>query len=136
MSQRVLFPDFLAYPAWTCPACGGLLSSDGISAEWATAVPPAIASPSLVPALLCIRTLSPRERVIFQLLGRGHDNRSLARVLGISERTVKRHITAILRKLRLESRLQVGLVALMAHCGLLPDQPPAGHNVASSNPAP
>ncbi|WP_372492326.1 LuxR C-terminal-related transcriptional regulator [Actinomadura litoris] len=31
----------------------------------------------------------------------------------ISERTVKRHVTAILEKLALESRLQAGLVAFV-----------------------
>jgi DNA-binding NarL/FixJ family response regulator len=57
--------------------------------------------------------LSPRERVIFGLLGLGYDNRSIARELSISERTTKRHVTAILAKLRLESRLQAGLAALI-----------------------
>jgi DNA-binding NarL/FixJ family response regulator len=57
--------------------------------------------------------LSPRERVIFELLGLGYDNRSIARELSISERTTKRHVTAILAKLRLESRLQAGLAALI-----------------------
>lgn len=59
--------------------------------------------------------LTPRELATFELLGTGHDNRSIARALSISERTVKRHITAILAKLRLESRLQVGLVAMITN---------------------
>jgi DNA-binding NarL/FixJ family response regulator len=33
--------------------------------------------------------------------------------MNISERTVKRHVTVILAKLRLESRLQAGLAALL-----------------------
>jgi DNA-binding NarL/FixJ family response regulator len=57
--------------------------------------------------------LSPREQAVFELLGLGYDNRSLARVLDVSERTAKRHVTAILTKLGLESRLQAGLVALL-----------------------
>jgi DNA-binding NarL/FixJ family response regulator len=57
--------------------------------------------------------LSARERATFELLGLGYDNRSLAQALQISERTVKRHITAILAKLGLESRLQAGLAALL-----------------------
>jgi DNA-binding NarL/FixJ family response regulator len=71
-------------------------------------IPQAIAA-----ALLLIPTLTPRERVTFELLGLGYDNRSIARVLEISERTAKRHVTAILGKLQLESRLQAGLAALI-----------------------
>src|SRR5690348_12073948 len=70
--------------------------------------PPRIAAARLLAGLL-----SGRETAVFELLGRGYDNRSMARILGISERTVKRHITAILAKLGLESRLQAGLVALI-----------------------
>jgi DNA-binding NarL/FixJ family response regulator len=64
-------------------------------------------------ALLLVSTLSPREKSAFELLGLGYDNRSIARELQISERTTKRHVTAILRKLKLESRLQAGLTALI-----------------------
>lgn len=82
----------------SCPACGALRS----------ALPPAIAA-----ALPSIPALTPREREVFDLLGRGYDNRSIAFTLEISERTAKRHITAILDKLKLESRLQAGLTALV-----------------------
>jgi antitoxin component of RelBE/YafQ-DinJ toxin-antitoxin module len=47
------------------------------------------------------------------LLGLGYDNRSMARILAVSERTVKRHVTAVLAKMGLESRLQAGLAALL-----------------------
>jgi DNA-binding CsgD family transcriptional regulator len=57
--------------------------------------------------------LTSRERAVFRLLGDGYDNRSIARELEISERTVKRYVTAILTKLGLESRLQAGLAALV-----------------------
>lgn len=68
-------------------------------------------------ALLLVSTLSPRERTAFELLGLGYDNRSIARELQISERTTKRHVTAILKKLKLESRLQAGLTALILSSG-------------------
>lgn len=71
-------------------------------------VPPPIAD-----AMLLAARLSPRERMIFEFLGHGYDNRSIARTLEISERTTKRHVTAILAKLELESRLQAGLAALL-----------------------
>jgi DNA-binding NarL/FixJ family response regulator len=59
------------------------------------------------------RRLSAREWTVFEFLGAGYDNRSIARELGVSERTVKRHVTVILAKLSLESRLQAGLAALI-----------------------
>jgi DNA-binding CsgD family transcriptional regulator len=64
-------------------------------------------------ALMHTSSLSPREQAVFELLGLGYDNRSLARALDVSERTAKRHVTAILAKLQLKSRLQAGLVALL-----------------------
>jgi DNA-binding NarL/FixJ family response regulator len=59
------------------------------------------------------RTDCRRGRTVFEFLGAGYDNRSIARELGVSERTVKRHLTVILTKLTLESRLQAGLAALL-----------------------
>ena len=64
-------------------------------------------------ALRSTQRLSARERTVFQFLGAGYDNRSIARELCVSERTVKRHVTVILAKLGLESRLQAGLAALI-----------------------
>jgi DNA-binding CsgD family transcriptional regulator len=69
--------------------------------------------PPIAAAQSLARLLSARETAVFELLGLGYDNRSMARLLGVSERTVKRHVTAILAKLGLESRLQAGLVALI-----------------------
>jgi DNA-binding NarL/FixJ family response regulator len=95
-----------------CPACGAALR---VVSGWApgsidarTALPPPITA-----ARQRAGTLSPREKLTFQLLGRGYDNRTIARELMISERTAKRHVTAILTKLKLESRLQAGITALI-----------------------
>ncbi|GLY75602.1 hypothetical protein Airi02_031600 [Actinoallomurus iriomotensis] len=82
-----------------CPACG----------SYQRPAPPQ----PLAAALSLTRTLTPRELAVFQLLGFGYDNRSIARELKISERTVKRYVTAILTKLELRSRLQAGLSALI-----------------------
>jgi DNA-binding NarL/FixJ family response regulator len=61
-----------------------------------------------------ITTLTTRELEVLDLLGHGYDNRKISLSLGITERTVKLHITSILRKLGVESRLQAGLVAIVA----------------------
>jgi DNA-binding CsgD family transcriptional regulator len=104
-----------ALPAGSCPSCGGYIRparADAGQAVNGISLRAAIPQP-MAAALLLARTLTPRERAVFQLLGFGYDNRSIARALAISERTVKRYITAILAKLKLESRLQAGLTALI-----------------------
>jgi DNA-binding NarL/FixJ family response regulator len=58
-----------------------------------------------------IERLTTREYEVLMLLERGLDNLKISRLLDIGERTVKLHLTQILRKLGVESRLQAGLVA-------------------------
>ncbi|MGW7140079.1 response regulator transcription factor [Streptomyces xanthophaeus] len=58
-----------------------------------------------------IRELTEREFDVFILLGRGLSNQAISRLLLVTERTVKAHVTRVLAKLQLESRLQAGLVA-------------------------
>jgi DNA-binding NarL/FixJ family response regulator len=60
-----------------------------------------------------VATLSRRELAILLQLGSGASNCTIARRLRITERTVKAHIGQILSKLRLESRLQAGLVGYL-----------------------
>jgi DNA-binding NarL/FixJ family response regulator len=64
-------------------------------------------------ALSRSRSLTDRERQIFLLLGQGLSNLQIARELSVTERTVKLHISAVLRKLGVESRLQAGIVACL-----------------------
>ena len=61
--------------------------------------------------------LSPRERGVLRLVATGLSNKQIAQALGISERTVKFHVTAIFNKLGAENRAQA--VALAAERGLL-----------------
>ncbi|WKK22085.1 LuxR C-terminal-related transcriptional regulator [Streptomyces olivoreticuli] len=58
-----------------------------------------------------VALLSGREVEVFELLGEGFSNRSIAQRLDVTERTVKFHVARVLSKLRVESRLQAGLVA-------------------------
>ncbi|MFJ3443116.1 response regulator transcription factor [Streptomyces sp. NPDC086081] len=55
--------------------------------------------------------LTGREREVLRHLAKGESNRVLARSLGIAERTVRAHVTSIVRKLELGSRFEAGLVA-------------------------
>lgn len=61
--------------------------------------------------------LSHREREVLRLVAGGRSNKQIARELGITERTVKFHVTSILNKLGAENRAQA--VAVAARRGLL-----------------
>ena len=47
--------------------------------------------------------LSPRERVIVQLIAEGHSNREMSEILNLSVKTVETHRAAAMRKLNLKS---------------------------------
>lgn len=102
-----------------CPACGAVLqpASDPVCKSLA---PMPLPQP-IAAALSLTPTLSSREWAVFRLLGLGLDNRSIAFRLHIGERTVKRHVTAVLTKLELGSRLQAGLAALALSVSALAD---------------
>ena len=56
--------------------------------------------------------LSPREREVLAVLARGRSNRQIARELGITEETVKAHVSSILAKLHLADRTQAAIFGL------------------------
>ena len=74
--------------------------------------PPAEVLPPVAGALPCLEeALSVREREILLLVAHGGSNKLIARQLYIAETTVKVHVQAILRKLRLSSRVQAAVYA-------------------------
>ena len=56
--------------------------------------------------------LTPREVEILDCVARGNSNKEIAEILGISDQTVKNHITSILRKLQVNDRTQAVIYAL------------------------
>jgi two-component system, NarL family, nitrate/nitrite response regulator NarL len=56
--------------------------------------------------------LSAREAQILCCLLNGHSNKAIARELGITEATVKAHLKALLRKIRVRNRTQAALWGL------------------------
>ena len=56
--------------------------------------------------------LTPREREVLALIGRGMPNKVIARELGVSEKTVKTHVSNLLGKLGLSDRTQAALYAV------------------------
>jgi DNA-binding CsgD family transcriptional regulator len=64
------------------------------------------------PAALPLPELTPREREVLALLAEGLTNRGIAERLVVSEHTVHRHVTSILRKLDLPTRTAAAAVAV------------------------
>ncbi|MBX2863673.1 MAG: response regulator transcription factor [Leptolyngbyaceae cyanobacterium MAG.088] len=58
-----------------------------------------------------LRSLSPREQEVLQLIVAGLNNREIGETLFISERTVRNHVTSILSQLQLRDRTQAALYA-------------------------
>ena len=103
--------------AYLAPAAARLLFSR-LAAERLPPGPPAAAAPE---------TLTRREQQVFQLLVRNHRNREIARLLHISEATVKTHVSSVLRKLGVGDRS--GVILYGARQGLLaPDHLAAGRS--------
>ena len=57
-------------------------------------------------------SLTPRETDTLRLVAKGHPNKEIAEQLGVSEMTIKTHVSNILSKLNLQSRTQAALFAL------------------------
>ncbi|WP_051303701.1 response regulator transcription factor [Comamonas composti] len=66
-----------------------------------------------------IESLSPREQEVARLASLGNSNPDIAERLGISERTVRAHLSAIFEKLEVSDRL---MLALKIH-GIAHDSP-------------
>jgi two-component system, NarL family, response regulator LiaR len=62
--------------------------------------------------------LTPRETEVLALIARGQPNKVIARELGVSEKTVKTHVSNLLGKLGVADRTQAALYAVRE--GLVP----------------
>jgi DNA-binding NarL/FixJ family response regulator len=56
--------------------------------------------------------LTPREIEILEYIAKGYLNKQIAMELGISEQTIKNHVTSILRKLNANARTEAVVLAI------------------------
>jgi len=112
-------------PAMRAGAAGYLLKSVQPQ-ELARAVRAAVAGEALIdPAVAArlvetledggderVEQLTPRERAVLALIGRGLPNKRIADELGIAEKTVKVHVSHVLAKLGVDDRTQAALFAV------------------------
>lgn len=102
MLGEAIFP-----PAFTSPAPGPKLRRPRDSEAFSTAdgeIPAELPAEDTAAPLL-----SPRETAILLCLIDGDSNKSIARKIGITEATVKAHVKAILRKIRVQNRTQAAI---------------------------
>lgn len=57
-----------------------------------------------------LQALSERERTVALCVARGESNKEITHKLGIAERTIKAHLTAIFEKLGVRDRLQLAIL--------------------------
>ena len=70
-------------------------------------------------------TLTPQQVRVLMMLSEGLLNKQIAYQLGVSEATVKAHVSAILQKLGVESRTQAVIAAAKIEVGQWPQGAPA-----------
>lgn len=87
-------------------AAGGLWAGPGLTAQWIASVRRGLTAPGRT------ASLTAREIEIVGLVAEGLPNREIADRLSISEQTVKNHLSRILDKLGLESRVELALYAV------------------------
>ncbi|MGF0537472.1 response regulator [Agrobacterium sp. ES01] len=62
--------------------------------------------PDVADLISRLRTLTPQQGRVLSMLGEGLLNKQIAYELGVSEATIKAHVSAILLKLKVDSRTQ------------------------------
>jgi DNA-binding NarL/FixJ family response regulator len=80
--------------------------------------PAAVAPTAPVRSGLALEGLTPRERAVLEGIAEGLDNAEIARSLGLSEKTVRNHITRVFDKIGVEHRYEAIVRAREAGLGM------------------
>ncbi|PWU25261.1 MAG: D-alanyl-D-alanine carboxypeptidase/D-alanyl-D-alanine-endopeptidase [Candidatus Rokuibacteriota bacterium] len=92
-----------------------LLAKNATLAELMVSIKRAAADPEGDPGILSPQTrhrLTPRQREVLGLIVEGLDNKEIAGRLGISERTARAHVSAVLERLGAANRTQAAVAAI------------------------
>jgi DNA-binding NarL/FixJ family response regulator len=100
LGETILPPELLSYVRNTTYAAEDPVDVRGLEIH-SDRPPPT--DPFDLPAL------SPREEYLLRYIGEGDPNKIIARKMGIAEGTVKVHVKAILRKIRVSNRTQAAI---------------------------
>ncbi len=93
-------------------AGGVYLPAEAVAGDAASALDPLeFAPPAHAARSLADLGLTPRQGQVLALLMRGQSNKEICRSLGLAERTVKIHVTAVLTALKVASRTQAVIAA-------------------------
>ena len=84
----------------------GAKSKNGVPKTWET---------------MNIDTLTEREREVIAMIGKGFNNKNISNTLGISEATVRHHLSSVYSKLGIEDRLNLIIYAYQHGLVALPD---------------
>jgi DNA-binding NarL/FixJ family response regulator len=84
----------------------------------------AVADAETTALLARLATLTPQQVRVLMMLSEGLLNKQIAYELGVSEATVKAHVSAILQKLGVESRTQAVIAAAKIEVGNWPQAAP------------
>ena len=97
-----------------------MLERESAWQRWTEEVAQFMDAPVAVPAAAQTRlvSLTPRERELLALIAQGRDNAQIGAVLGLSDKTVRNHITSIFAKLAVENRPQAIVLARSAGLGM------------------
>jgi len=77
--------------------------------------------------------LTPKELQILTLIAEGNSNKQIATILGISDQTIKNHVSAILRKINANYRAHAVYIAIRD--GLISIEPEEGPEQSENNSA-
>lgn len=105
---KVAARDVIASAARLVLSGGLYLPPEVIAEEHAASASPL---PERTPRSLADLRLTPRQGQVLALIMRGRSNKEICRALGLAERTVKVHVTAVLTALRVSSRTQAVIAA-------------------------
>lgn len=108
-AMRVAISRILNGGVWTPPDIDLATGSDAEAAE----------------LMSRMATLTPQQVRVLMMLSEGLLNKQIAYQLGVSEATVKAHVSAILQKLGVESRTQAVIAAAKIEAGQWPQNVPA-----------